>query len=147
LKRVPVVGETMNDTPGPEAPKQPVPSPDIPALIELLRPLAEAAAAGAGTASVNRDVLMRASKLYNELQSLPRMLHLKRQSTYIRLGQAKLQLACPTAPDGSRPAVEGNFFTVYRCDLDGSLHARFQDEFEDGRFVRRPETEGSRDAS
>lgn len=126
----------MIDAPGPEALQQPVASPDIPALIELLRPFAESVAAGVETASVDRDFLMRASKLYHELQSLPQMLHLKRQSTYIRLGQAKLQLACPTAPDGSRPAVEGDFFTVYRCDLDGSLHARFQDEFEDGRFVR-----------
>lgn len=132
----------MIDAPVPEALQEPVAFPDIPALIELLRPFALALAAGSGPVTVNRDYLERASKLYNELQSLPQMLHLKRQSTYIRLGQAKLQLACPTAPDGSRPAVEGDFFTVYRCDLDGSLHARFQDEFEDGRFVRIAEGAG-----
>ena len=131
----------------PRAETQPVPSPDIPALIELLSPFAGILANGAGTAEVNHDFLIRASKLHQELQSLPKMLHLKRQSTYVCLGNAKLQLARPTSSDGSRPAVEGDSFTVYRCDSDGSLHARFQDEFEDGRFVCRSEaTEGPSDA-
>ena len=143
---VPVVGETMIDAPGLQALQQPAPSPDIPALIELLRPFAESVVAGAGTATVNHDFLLRASKLYHELQSLPKMLHLKRQSTYVCLGNAKLQLASPTSPDGSRPAFEGSSFTIYRADEDGSLHARYQDEFEDGRFVRRSDAEGSRDA-
>lgn len=135
------------DAPRAEALQQPVPSPDIPALIELLSPFGPILANGDCTAQVDLEFLARASKLHRELLSLPQMLHLKRQSTYVCIGNAKLQLARPTSPDGSRPAVEGDSFTVYRCDDDGSLHARFQDEFEDGRFVRRSETtEESSDA-
>ena len=56
----------------------------------------------------------------------PRFLHLKRGTTYTRVGHATLQ--------ASENISEGTSLTIYRADKDGRLWARPTVEFDDGRF-------------
>ncbi len=52
--------------------------------------------------------------------------HVKRGTTYVEIGRAKLQAA-------TGPAGEGDTLVIYRGS-DGNLWAREAHEFEDGRF-------------
>ena len=61
--------------------------------------------------------------------------HLKRGSTYVKVGVAELQCASPV--------VEGVAMVVYRCEKDGRLWVRSEEEFLDGRFLKIIEEEES----
>lgn len=70
-----------------------------------------------------------------------RVRHMKRGTTYEVLGEASVQISyglmqsrLPHLGKLARNLVEGDRLTVYRSEADGSLWARFPDEFEDGRF-------------
>lgn len=64
--------------------------------------------------------------------------HKKRQTRYTVTGEAKAQVSYNVlAVDGDLPVRQihdGDLLTVYRSLDDGTLHVRFSDEFEDGRF-------------
>lgn len=60
----------------------------------------------------------------------PRWRHLKRQSTYVEIGNAIVQAA--------RPLIEGDRVKVYRSEADGRIWVRHFLEFTDGRFERLP---------
>lgn len=66
------------------------------------------------------DELERAAGL-----GAPTHRHLKRGSVYAQLGLGQVQ--------SSRPIVEGDVLTIYRAE-NGSLWARPEQEFNDGRF-------------
>ena len=55
-----------------------------------------------------------------------RFMHMKRGSTYVKIGTASLQ--------AGSPVVEGVALTIYRCEKTGRLWARPESEFNDGRF-------------
>ena len=54
--------------------------------------------------------------------------HLKRGSTYVKMGVGELQAASPV--------VEGVAVVIYRSEKDGRLWVRPEEEFNDGRFVK-----------
>ncbi|QEN86906.1 hypothetical protein FZC33_11455 [Labrys sp. KNU-23] len=60
----------------------------------------------------------------------PRWRHLKRQSTYVEIGNAIVQAA--------RPLIEGDRVKIYRGEADGRIWVRHFLEFTDGRFERLP---------
>lgn len=73
--------------------------------------------------------------LATRLEPMRYVRHVKRGSTYLVLGDAEMQISRPCRPQdmGGHLVQEGDKLTVYRAE-DGTLWARFSDEFEDGRF-------------
>lgn len=72
--------------------------------------------------------------LATQLAPMRLVRHVKRGSTYHVLGDAEVQISVTRPQDhGGRLIEEGDKLTVYRA-ADGTLWARFPDEFEDGRF-------------
>lgn len=64
-----------------------------------------------------------------------RVRHKKRGTTYTVLGEAEVQISTAST---ARLLNEGDKLTIYRCEHDGKLWARFPDEFNGGRFEELP---------
>lgn len=62
--------------------------------------------------------------------------HLKRGTTYVEVGRAKLQIS------DVHSLADHQAVVIYRSEADGSLWVRPEDEFEDGRFVPAEKTDG-----
>lgn len=87
---------------------------------------------GSLVAILRRDNAMKAAKraiaAITGAEAKPRFRHIKRGTTYVLVGPARIQT--------DEPWADTSYVTVYRCEQTGALWARRTAEFTDGRFER-----------
>jgi Lar family restriction alleviation protein len=119
------------------------------AIVETLDDVLHSIADALGCEDDNEVILQAIdAKLTSAKAQSRRVRHIKRGSTYRVIGEAEAQVS--TGELGlvqdlhkSRDYIyreihDGSRLTIYQCDTDGRLWARFTEEFEDGRFEEMP---------